>query len=140
MKAVYQSTQAYLQIDYGEVNRRILEYSEDKKHIVGIKVSEQLSNQRTEFYIFGEGKNHNRLTLTDPTEIRNMREYIKWRHDSLITEVSFSGNEEELYPPVVSEADTKKKAGKLAEDSGEMLEWDDLSESDRRIYNNMTSR
>ena len=139
MKAVYQSNQAYLQISYGDVNRRIWEYSEDKKHIVGFKVAEELSHQRTEFYIFSEGKNHNRLTLTDPTEIRNMREYIKWGHDSLIMEVSFEGNEEELYPVVV-EADIRGKKAKLEKDNAGMLEWDDLSESDKRIYSNMMGR
>ena len=111
MKAVYQSNQAYLQISCGDVNRRIFEYIEDTKCIIGIRVADELSHQKTEFYIFSEGKNHNRLTLTDSTEIRNMREYIKWRGDSLITEVFFEGNEGELYPPVVTEADTRRKNG-----------------------------
>lgn len=36
------------------------------------------------------------LTLTDPTEIKGMREYIKRRRDNLITELSFEGDEAEL--------------------------------------------
>ena len=36
------------------------------------------------------------LTLTDPTEIKGMREYIKRRQDDFITELSFEGNEAEL--------------------------------------------
>lgn len=43
------------------------------------------------------------LVLTDPTQIRGMREYIKRRHDNFISELSFEGNEAELervpYPP-----------------------------------------
>ena len=36
------------------------------------------------------------LTLTDPTEIKGMREYIKRRRDGFITELSFEGDEAEL--------------------------------------------
>ena len=90
MKAVYQSEKPYFQLSKGDVNNRVMVYSEGKDpSFVGVGVHHTMFHERLEFYSFSEGNEHNQLTLTDPTEIQNMREYIKWRKDNLITEVSF---------------------------------------------------
>lgn len=100
MKAIYQSKQKYLQLSKGEVNRYVPvmgqaivnhKYVETGKQ-VGYVVAEQTAEQRLEFYLFSEGANHNQITLTDSTEIKNMRAYIERRHDKddpLIKEISF---------------------------------------------------
>lgn len=86
MRAVYESTQPYLQVGYWDVNATVPAYSEAKitkngiimdPKIVGSKVNLPDSvMERARVYLFSEGLAHNQLTLTDPREILNMRSFI----------------------------------------------------------------
>lgn len=89
MRAVYESTQPYLQVGYWDVNATVPAYSEAKitkngiimdPQIVGSKVNLPDSiMERARVYLFSEGLDHNQLTLTDPREILNMRSFISGR-------------------------------------------------------------
>lgn len=89
MRAVYESTQPYLQVGYWDVNATVPAYSEAKTakngiimdpQIVGSKVNLPDSvMERARVYLFSEGLTHNQLTLTDPREILNMRSFISGR-------------------------------------------------------------
>lgn len=95
MRAVYQSTQAYLQLSKGDVNRNIPVMGQTvikgKYYETGKIVGYTVPDQELDFYLFNEGEKHNQLTLTDPTEIQNMRDYIKRRGSTytLIRELLF---------------------------------------------------
>ena len=140
MKAIYQSKTAYLQLSKGDVNRcspvmgqTIVKgkYIETGKK-VGTVVADGV---KLDFYVFKEGADHNQLTLTDPTEIKNMRAYIERRHDTYITEVLFEGNEADLEEPV---QELKKLPVKRASVSNG-LEYDELSDWDKKMLS-MVSR
>lgn len=147
MRAVYQSSQAYLHLSYGEVNRRVsvlgCSYDEVNKryrndpHYVGdlILGDDALSQLSKQSYIFCGGKEHNQITLTDPTEIRNMRAYIKRRADNLISEVLFEGDEAELEDPV-----SEIKAEKPNRETAKADTYDELSEWDKKLMSGMITR
>lgn len=144
MKAVYECKQSYLSLGYGDVNRYVpvmgvsyndakVEYNSDP-HIVGYTVQENVP-QRLEFYLFCEGENHNQITITDPKEIYNMREYIQRRHDDLITEVSFEGNEADLENPVESVSEETEDNTKKQEEG---LDYEGLSDWDKEMLSRMS--
>ena len=147
MRAVYQSSQAYLHLSYGEVNRRVsvlgCSYDEVNKryrndpHYVGdlILGDDALSQISKQSYIFCGGKEYNQITLTDPTEIRNMRAYIKRRADNLISEVLFEGDEAELEEPV-----SEIKAEKPNRETAKADTYDELSEWDKKLMSGMITR
>lgn len=99
MRAVYESDKPYTQIGYWDTNSTVPVHSEAKltkngiimdPQIVGSKVNLPDSiTEQARFYIFSEGENHNQLTLTDPREILNMRDFIKGRE---ITELYCEGD------------------------------------------------
>ena len=89
MRAVYESTQPYLQIGFFDVNYTIPVYSEAKITKNGVIVApEEVGTivnlpeselERNRSYLFSEGEHKNQLTLTDPREILNMRAFIRSR-------------------------------------------------------------
>lgn len=146
MRAVYQSTQAYLSLSYYDVNNYSPAMSDgyyDKKglyhnpHVVGSYV--KIPTTEIKLYSFREGEKHNQLTLTDPTEIRNMRAYIKRRGalNATICEILFDGDEAELEECVVNmeQADPVKRSAVV-----KGTEQEDLSDWDKKILSNMVRR
>jgi hypothetical protein len=104
MRAVFRAPNPYHQLGFDEVNNREPVLSEGyyksadggKKifvqgHIVGVSVRHSLDPQ---MYIFSEGEDHNELTLTEPIEILNMRDWLKARKDFI--EVSCDKEAESL--------------------------------------------
>ena len=95
MKAIYQSKQAFLHLSKGEVNRCMpvmgQAFVEGNYVETGKQAGNMITGMSMEFYCFRYGEDHNQITLTDPTEIENMRVYIKRRNDvePLIREISF---------------------------------------------------
>lgn len=77
---------------------------------------------------FMQGK----VELTDPKEIKAMRKYIKSRRDEFIKEIFFEGNEVELEEPIVEEVVQEEPKKALVG-----LQYDDMTEQDKAIYNNM---
>ena len=145
MKAVYESNQSFYQLSYGEVNRYtpVMGVSfddakrkyKDNYHQVGYAIKEPSQKNRLEFYQFCKGENHNQLILTDPREIRNMRDYIERRHDNFITEVSFEGNEADLEDPVESILEATEEKPKKYEEG---LQYEELSAWDREMVSRMS--
>ena len=74
MRAIFQSNKPNMRVNYKEVNI----YA---PVVDGVAIE----LNRLQEYVFSEGKDHNQLTLTDPTEIENMRIYIKDHNN--ITEI-----------------------------------------------------
>ena len=66
---------------YSEVTR---EYH--SPHVVGTYIESDYYSG-INMYCFSEGEKHNRLTLTEDSEIENMRAYIKSRADDFIIEL-----------------------------------------------------
>ncbi len=93
MKAIFQSKQSYLHLSKGTVNsyKPVTGQAIVANRYVetGKKVGDVVTDPTLEAYTFMYGADHNQITLTDPTEIENMRAYINRRHDNLITEVFF---------------------------------------------------
>lgn len=149
MRAIYQSTQAYLSLSYHEVNNFSPAMSDghyDKQgryiapHIIGSCVEFPV-DKNYKFYYFMEGEKHNQLTLTDPTEIRNMRAYIKRRgdmQDLQITEIIFEGEEADLEVIVPVEQIEQEKP--VERSSNEKDAEEELSDWDKRLLNNMLNR
>lgn len=72
--------------------------------------------------------------VTDPEDIKAMRAYIESRHDSFITEVSFEGNEADLYEPVeVAPEEIKEKPN---HDEG--IDYNSLSDWDKEMLSRMS--
>lgn len=91
MIARFRAPIPYHQLGFNEVNNRepILSEGYYKStdnggkifvagHVVGVSVKNSLDPQ---VYIFSEGEDHNELTLTEPIEILNMRDWLKGRKD-----------------------------------------------------------
>lgn len=130
MRAVYESTQPYLQVGYWDVNATVPAYSEAKITKNGVIVApEEVGTivnlpeselERNRSYLFSEGENHNQLTLTDPREILNMREFIKGRE---ITELYCEGNPlEEL---IAMEEDLSEEYEDDEQEDPNYSEWDE---------------
>ena len=88
MRAVFEADKPYMQIARDEVLNAYPAYSEPGEYYSGsgikVTVDRELIGSRTGItskssFIFSEGEKHNRLTLTDPTEIAGMRACIKAR-------------------------------------------------------------
>ena len=150
MRAVYQSTQAYLSLSYYDVNNYTPIMSDgyfDKQgiyhnpYVLGSCV-EVAVGHNIKSYTFTEGENHNQLTLTDPTEIRNMRAYIKRRgggENKLIEEILFEGDEADLegkipVEVVKQEEPVKRTLVKKNTDYEELSDWD------KKLLRNMIRR
>lgn len=137
MKAVYKSAKPYLQVGYWSVNATVPVYCEAREtkggyyttpHIVGTMVNlPESERDRNRSYCFSEGETHDKLTLTDPREILNMRAYIEGME---ITEVYCDGDPvEELsnMDPVESELSEE------LEDDLEDLENDTYNDWDEKM-------
>lgn len=91
MRAVYECNEPYRSVGYWDVNAIVPVLSEERVGENGVYLprvvvatyinlpdSESLRNR---FYYFYEGKKHNQLTLEDPVEIQNIREWLKYHPD-----------------------------------------------------------
>lgn len=143
MRAIYKSAKAYLQLSKGDVLRSIPVMGQtyekgkylDTGKTAGVMVRDT-ENNRLEVYQFCESVDHNRLTLTDPEEINGMRAYIERRHDDLITEELFEGNEADLEEPVMDVQQEPEKASKRTE----KLNYEELSDWDKKMLTGMVTR
>lgn len=134
MRAVYESTQPYLQVGYWDVNATVPAYSEAKITKNGVIVApEEVGTivnlpeselERNRSYLFSEGENHNQLTLTDPREILNMREFIKGRE---ITELYCEGDPVEELRAMEEDLSEEYEDDELEdpEDEPSYSEWDE---------------
>lgn len=96
MKAIYESSNPYVQVGYWDVNGVIpVRGMYTGKEIVGSAVQAPDSfSECTHFYHFNDGEQHNQLTLVEPVEILNMRAWVKAHPD--FTEVSCEDVPEDL--------------------------------------------
>lgn len=132
MKAVYKSAKPYLQIGYWEVNARVPVYCGERVLESGVIIPPERVGtgvilpdselERNRSYLFSEGEKHNQLTLTDPKEILNMREYIRGLEQ--FTEVFCEGD------PVEELSNMDPVENELSEE----LE-DDLEDPENDTYN-----
>lgn len=127
MKAIYQCLEnPYLTLSLDEIVplTDVLENEDGSTSIVWLRRSLPISVQFVS----------SMLTLTDPAQIKGVREYIGRRQDNFITELSFEGDETELervpYPPYPLKpkmAQEGSEAAKIVPNKHEMNradEWD----------------
>lgn len=128
MRAVFKCTfGAYRQVNYWDINYKCTPVFDVDDNIVGY--GQWLPDdilEREKSYCFSEGESHNQLTLTDPSEILNMRKWIRKRADRDFVEVSCDAEAEhitEATKPVKSEP---VEAPKCSEGNSpeEYTEWD----------------
>lgn len=91
MKAVYECNEPYRSVGYWDVTVTVPVLGEERvgengvylpRVVAGIAIDlPDSESQRMRFYYFYEGKKHNQLTLEDPVEIQNMREWVKYHPD-----------------------------------------------------------
>lgn len=135
MRAIYESTQPYLQVGFWDVNATVPVYSGARETKSGVIIApEEVGTivnlpeselERNRSYLFSEGEKHNQLTLTDPREILNMRDFIKGRE---ITELYCEGDPvEELRAMEAVEEDLSDELEEDLEDPEDNTynEWDE---------------
>lgn len=146
MRAVYESTQPYLQVGYWDVNATVPVYCEAKEDKKGYIVNPQkvgvmvrLPDSLTEqarVYTFSEGSAHNQLTLTDPREILNMRSFISCRDQ--IREIYCEGDPVEELSKQVEDEELEDLSEEFEEDFEE-YEDDSYSEWDEQMARRLDS-
>lgn len=132
MRAVYKcEDNPYLSLSADEFNP-LYEYFEG---IDDIPVKRGIYRLPSEAYSiqFSNGL----AVVTEPTDIVALRRYISRRADNLITEVSFEGNEAELYPEPTTTPQPEPEPEEKVEPKGYKDTYEELSEWDKKMVSSM---